>query len=131
MKTTLNPFKKYGKPLASVLVLAALALYVALGADTHGGTRIVDIEWVAIAFAGAQGVATYLIPLAPEYPWAKTAIGAVLAGLDVLAVVILGGLDAQELFLIGFAVASALGIAVAPARSGNGVQARFGIGDAT
>lgn len=127
---TLNPFKKYGKPLVSVLVLAALALYVALGADTHGGARIVDIEWIAIAVASAQGLTTYIIPLAPQYPWAKTAVGAVLAGLDVLAVVILGGLDAQELFLIGFAVAGALGIAVAPAVSNNGVQAHAGIGDA-
>lgn len=126
----MNPFKKYGKPWVAVMVAAALAVYVAVGAGSHGGARIVDIEWIAIAIASTQGVATYVIPLAPRYPWAKTAVGAILAGLDVLAVVILGGLDTQELFLIGFAVAGALGIAVAPAVSNNSVQARAGIGDA-
>lgn len=123
-------FRRYGKPIVSAVVLAALALYVALGADSHGGARVVDIEWVAIAFALTQGVATYVVPLAPQYPWAKTAVGAILAGLEVVAVVILGGLDAQELFLIGFAVLSALGITVAPAISHNGVRARAGLSDA-
>lgn len=123
-------FRKFGKPIVSAVVLAALAVYVAVGADSHGGTRVVDIEWVAIWFALTQGVATYVVPLAPQYPWAKTAVAAILAGLEVLAVVILGGLDVQELFLIGFAVASALGVAVAPAVSNNGVRARAGLGDA-
>lgn len=126
----MNPFKRFGKPLAAVAVAAALAIYVAVGVGSHGGARIVDIEWIAIAFAGTQGVATYVIPLATRYPWAKTAVGAILAGLDVLAVVILGGLDAQEWLLIAFAVAGALGIAVAPAVSNNAVRARTGIGDA-
>lgn len=123
-------FRRFGKPIVSTLVLGALALYAALSASSHGGAGIVDVEWIAIAFAITQGVATYVVPLAAQYPWGKTAVGAILAGLEVAAVVIVGGLDTQEWFLIGFAVLSALGIAVAPAVSDNGVRARAGIGDA-
>lgn len=123
-------FRRFGKPIVSTLVLGALALYAALSATSHGGVGIVDVEWIAIAFAITQGVATYVVPLAAQYPWGKTAVGAILAGLEVAAVVIVGGLDTQEWFLIGFAVLSALGIAVAPAVSDNGVRARAGIGDA-
>lgn len=123
-------FRRFGKPIVSTLVLGAVALYVALAGTSHGGARVVDIEWIAIAFAITQGAATYIVPLAAQYPWGKTAVGAILAGLEVAAVVIVGGLDTQEWFLIGFAVLSALGIAVAPAVSDNGVRARAGIGDA-
>jgi hypothetical protein len=122
-------FRRYGKPILSAVVLGFLALYVALGTDSHGGSSVVDIEWVAIAFATTQGVATYIIPLAPQYPWAKTAVGAIIAGLEVVAVVIIGGLDTQELLLIAFAVLGALGVSVAPAISNNGAVARAGLGD--
>lgn len=122
-------FRRFGKPIMSVLVAAALVLYARLASDSPGGARIVDFEWVLIGIGAVQAVQVYVLPLAVNYPWAKTAAGATLAGLQVLVTVIVGGLDTQELLLICFAVAGALGITVAPATSNNGVHARAGIGD--
>ena len=67
------------------------------------------------------------MPLVPSAPWTKTAVGAVLAGLQVAATVIVGGIDANDMLLIGAAVASFLGIAVAPAVS-PATGARAGVG---
>jgi hypothetical protein len=123
-------FRRFGKPIMSVIVAAALVLYAQLADTSPGGTGIVDVEWVLIGIGATQALQTYVIPLAGDYPWSKTAAAATLAGLQVLVTVIVGGLDTQEWLLIGFAVAGALGVAVAPAVSDNGVRARAGLGDA-
>lgn len=74
-------------------------------------------EWVAIAIAILNAALVYLIPVLPSAPWTKTVIGAGLAALQVLSTVILGGVDGNDVLLIAFAVASYLGIHVAPAES--------------
>lgn len=123
-------FRRYGKPIVSVLVGVAFALYLALGPASPGGAGITAIEAVLIATALAQAFGTYIVPLAASAPWGKTAVGAVLAGLAVAVTVLGDGWQAQQdIFIIAFEVAAALGITIAPAISDNGARARTGLGD--
>ncbi|MDG4792025.1 hypothetical protein O7626_40125 [Micromonospora sp. WMMD1102] len=110
-------FQKYGKALAAV---AGAALTIAYGA-LSGDQRIEPDEAVQIAIAAATAVGVYLVPLVPEYRWAKTAVAAVLAVLQVLATVILGGLDSNEWIALLLAALTVLGVGITPAVSDNGV----------
>lgn len=109
--------KKYGKAIIAVIGAALTVAYGALNGDQH----IDPEEGVQIAIAGSTAVGVYLVPLVPEYRWAKTAVAAVLAVLQVLATVILGGLDSAEWVALVLAALTVLGVGVAPAVSGNGV----------
>ena len=115
-------FRKYGKAIVAVIGAAATVGYGALSGDQ----RIEADEAVQIAIATATAVGVYLIPLAPQYPWAKTAVAVVLGVLQVLATLIIGGLDTNEWIALALATVTTLGVAVAPAVSDNGVANRPG-----
>lgn len=117
--------QKYGKALASTAVALVIAGWQAWSGDQHVDAR----EGVIIALAFGNAAMVYVIPLVPEYPWLKTAVGAGIAGLTALSAVILGGLTYDELAVVGFAVLQALGIKFAPAVSDNGVEAPAGFSD--
>jgi hypothetical protein len=106
-------FKTYGKSLIAFLYAVAVVAVGLFSGDNH----VDPSEGVAIAIAICTAALTYLVPLVPSATWTKTAIGAVLAGLQVLTTVIVGGVDVNDVMLIVFAIASFLGIAVAPAAS--------------
>jgi len=112
--------RKYGKSLAAVAAAALTVAYGALSGDQHIDTA----EAVQIAIAIATAVGVYLVPLAPERRWAKTAVAVVLGVLQVLATVILGGLDPHEWIALALAALTVLGVGAAPARSDNGVSSR-------
>ncbi|MEV4759230.1 hypothetical protein AB0J86_29605 [Micromonospora sp. NPDC049559] len=119
--------KKYGKALAAVIGAALTVAYGALSGDQH----IDPDEAVQIAIATATAVSVYLVPLAPQYRWAKTAIAIVLSVLQVLTTVLLGGLDSNEWIALLLAALTAAGVGVAPAVSSNGVASgRGGAGTA-
>lgn len=103
----------YGKSIVAFLYAVAVVAVPFFSGDKH----VDPSEGVAIAIAVCTAALTWLVPLVPSAPWTKTAIGAVLAGLQVLTTVVIGGVDANDMLLIVFAVASFLGIAVAPAVS--------------
>lgn len=108
-------------------ILAAIYAVVVAAVGLFSGDHHIDpSEGVALGIAICTAVLTYLVPLVPGVRWAKTAVGAVLAGLQVAATVIIGGVDANDWLLIFAAVASFLGIAVAPAISAHGTSARGG-----
>lgn len=113
---------KYGKAIAAVVFAILTAAQVYLGGDN----RIDSEEWVQLGIAGASAIGVYLVPLAPEYPWAKTAVAVLLAVLQALATVVLGGLDANETLVLVLAGLTALGVGVAPAVSNNGAAAGVG-----
>lgn len=115
-------FQTYGKSIVAFLYAIAVVAVPLASGDHH----IDPGEGVAIAIAVCTAALTYLVPLVPGARWAKTAVGAVLAGLQVATTVIVGGVDANDWLLIGFAVASFLGIAVAPATSNVGVPVSGG-----
>jgi len=113
-------FSKYGKSLVAVLAAALTVAYGALSGDQH----IDPEEGVQIAIAAATAVGVFLVPLVPQYRWAKTGVAAVLAVLQVLTTVILGGLDSNEWIAVVLAALTVLGVGVAPAVSGNGVASK-------
>lgn len=102
------------------------ALAVVLIPFIDGRHTPTPTEWVQIAIAAATAVSVYLAPLIPQAPWAKTAVGATLAGLQVLVALIGDGVNGNDLLLIIVAVAGACGIALAPAQSTNGVRVPWG-----
>lgn len=105
---------EYGKAIVAVLVAGVVVAYQALSGDQ----RIEPAEWVSVAIAVATAVGVYLIPLAPHAKWAKTAVAVVLALLQVVSQGILaGGFHVDQLLLSLIAVAGAVGIYIAPARS--------------
>jgi hypothetical protein len=113
----------YGKSI----VAFAYAVAVAALPQLTGDRQVSAAEGVAIAIAIATAVMTYLVPLAPSAPWAKTVVAAVLAGLQVVATLILdGNLDSNDVLLVAATVLGALGIAVAPATSTAGVAVDWG-----
>lgn len=103
----------YGKSIVAFLYAVAVVAVPLFSGDRH----VDPSEWVAIAIAACTAALTFLVPLVPSAPWTKTAIGAVLAGLQVLTTVIVGGVDPNDVMLIVFAVMSFVGIAAAPAVS--------------
>lgn len=103
----------FGKSIVAAIYAVAVVAVPLFSGDHH----VDPSEGVAIGIALCTALLTYLVPLVPGARWAKTAVGAVLAGLQVAATVIIGGVDSNDWLLIAFAVASFLGIAVAPAVS--------------
>ena len=110
---------RYGKALVAVVGAALTVAYGALNGDRHVDSE----EGVQIAIAAAAAVGVYFVPLAPQYRWGKTAVAAVLAVLQVLATVILGGLDHSEWIALVLAALTVVGVGAAPAVSDNGVAA--------
>lgn len=106
----------HGKAIVAFVYACAVAALPQLTGDRH----VEPAEAVAIAIAITTAVATYLVPLAPSLPAIKTVVAAVLAGLQVVATVILdGALDSNDVLLVAATVLGTLGIAVAPAESRN------------
>ena len=103
-----------GKAILAFLYAGAVVLVPVLSGDSPAPR---PDEWVQIAIALTTAGAVYLAPLAPGATWVKSAIGALLAGLQVLTTAIVGGVDANDVLTIVVAVAGALGIILAPAAS--------------
>jgi len=110
--------RKYGKALAAI---AGAVLTVAYGA-LSGDQRIESDEAIQIGIAAATAIGVYLVPLTPQYRWAKTAVAVALSVLQVLATVILGGLDSNEWIALLLAALTVLGVGAAPAVSNNGTS---------
>jgi hypothetical protein len=108
-----SKWQVYGKAFLAGAYAVAIIVISAWSGDNH----VDPDEGVAIAIAACTAALTYLVPLAPGARWTKTAIGAVLAGLQVAATVIVGGVDGNDWLLIAAAVLGALGITLAPAIS--------------
>lgn len=110
--------RTYGKAIVATLAAVLMTVY-----DFVDDQHIDSVEWVKIAIAFAIAVQTYLVPLTAEWPWMKTILAAILSGLQVLVIVIVGGLTQQEIIELVIAIATPLGIGAAPAISHNGVGA--------
>lgn len=116
---------KYGKPAISFLLAVAYLIYQKYSGDRH----IDGVEWALIIAAFGNSLIVYVVPLVPEYRWAKTAASAVTALGTGLLAVSLNGYTNDELITVLLGVAQFLGVAIAPAVSDNGVAAKAGIGD--
>jgi hypothetical protein len=112
----------FGKSIVAFVYAVATVAVPLFTGDHH----IDPSEGVAVAIAVCTNALVYLVPLAPGAKWTKTAVGAALAGLQVVTTVIVGGVDGNDWLLIAAAVTSALGIYVAPAVSNTGVAVGTG-----
>lgn len=110
-------WQRYGKAFAAVAGAGLTVAYGALFGDQH----IDPDEAVQIAIAVATAVGVYLVPLDPRWRWGKTAVAVILAVLQALTTVILGGLDTAEWIALLLAAGTALGVGAAPAISGQTV----------
>lgn len=117
--------QKYGKFIVSFLFAVGIAVWQGASGDRHLDAR----EWTVVMLAFGNAATVYIVPLVPQYPWAKTAAGAIIAAATALSAVILGGLTYDELTIVGLAVLQALGIKLAPAESDNGTAVSSGFAD--
>lgn len=108
-----------GKAIFAALYAIAV---VAVPFFDGAGREPSPAEGVQIAIAVVTAIGVYITPLIPGARWTKTAVAVVLAALQVLVTVIVDGVSGNDVLMIAFAVAGALGIAVAPARSTNGTR---------
>jgi hypothetical protein len=76
----------YGKALAAFGLAVVTVLHTALS-DGH----VTRLEGVQIAIAAATAALVWLVPVVPEWPWSKSVLGGVLALLNVVATLIVGG----------------------------------------
>lgn len=122
--------RTYGKSVVAFVGAVALILIPYFTGNHHPDSS----EWVAIAIGVVQLVGVWLIPLAPQAKWSKTAVSFLLTLLNVLGVVILGGIDGNDVGILITAVLTFFGIAgagaISPTPAGvPDVVAKSGIGD--
>jgi len=113
-----------GKSIIAFLYAVAVTAVPLLSGDHKPS----PVDWVTIAIAAVTAVSVYIAPIIPQAPWTKTAIGATLAGLNVL-VTLVGAdwhLSGNAILTVAFAVMAALGIQLAPAASANGAAVGAG-----
>jgi|SRR5689334_6363151 len=105
----------FGKAIVAIIAAVLMTVY-----DFVDDGHLDSVEWVKVAIAFAVAVSVYLVPLTPEWPWMKTAIAVILSLLNVLVIVIVGGVSQQEIIELLIAIVTPLGIGLAPAVSANG-----------
>jgi hypothetical protein len=111
-----------GKAIFATLYAVA-ALFVPL---VDSGFRPDAEGWTQISIGVATAVITYIVPVIPEAPWAKTFAAIVLLLLQTLVTVIGDGINSADVLMLAFTLAGALGIQIAPATSANGVHVNWG-----
>lgn len=103
---------KYGKVVASVLMVAVTAIQAALSDG-----RFSTVEDVQIVIAIATAIGVYWVPLHPTWPWSKTFIAVLLAVLNVALTLILSGWVSSDWTALILAALTAVGVGSAPAQS--------------
>lgn len=105
-------WSKYGKSLLAVAFLVVTAAQAAI-ADGH----LSQIEYVQISIAAVTAIVVWLVPILPGARGLKTAAAFVLAALNVLVTLIVGGVSAADLTEMVLAGLTAIGVGYAPAQS--------------
>lgn len=99
-------------------IIAALYAAAVVAVPLFEGNHVPSpAEWVQIVIAVLTAVTVYVVPIVRGAAWVKTTVGVLLAAAQVLVTVINDGLSGNDVLVIVFAVAGALGIALAPADS--------------
>jgi hypothetical protein len=120
---------KYGKALAAVAFAALTAAYQLV----HSGGTPDALGWVQVAIAVVTAAGVWLVPVTPEYPWLKSALGALLSVLQVLVTALADGTHSVDFPMVLLALGTALGVYLSPAGSGEsedgGPAVSVGVGD--
>jgi hypothetical protein len=107
--------RAYGKAILAVIAMLSMTV---LGFINDG--HLDPVEWVQVAVSAVLAINVYLVPLTPEWPWMKTAVAVLMSLLNVLVIVIIGGVNSNEWAQLIVAILTPLGIALTPAISHNG-----------
>lgn len=113
MEPAYSFLQRYGKAIFATLAAVATIAVPQFSSD-H---RIDPSEGVAIVLAIANAVTVFIVPIAPGARWVKTAASFVFTISQVLGVVILGGIDGNDVVILIAAAAGFFGVAIAPAVS--------------
>lgn len=105
----------FGKAWAAILYALVIAIQAAVGGD---GFVEAD-EWVQISIAFATAIAVYMVPITTQYKWVKTVTAVVLAILQGVATVLLGGWEPNDWLTLLITGLGVLAILLAPATSVN------------
>jgi len=105
----------YGKAWAAIAYALVIALQAALGGD---GWVEAD-EWVQISIAVVTAVGVYMVPITTQYKWVKTAVAVILAILQGLATVLLGGWEPNDWVTLLITALGAGAVLLAPATTVN------------
>ncbi len=116
--------QKYGKSIIAVIAAVLVAVY-----QSRSGDGLVDrVEWVSIVIAFVTALGVFIVPLAPQAKWGKSAVAGVLALLQVLVAAIVDGISTDDMILMFITVVGALGIYIAPAVSEDNNAAPVAVG---
>lgn len=102
---------RYGKAVTALVFAIVTTAHTA-----YSDRAITQQEGVQIAIAFATTASVWLVPLV-GWPWMKTAVAALLAALNVLATVIIGGISSGDLVELLVAVLTVLSVGLSPAVS--------------
>lgn len=105
--------KTYGKTILAFVGAVVMLVYPAVTGDTHLSAQ----DKIALALAIVQLIGVWLVPLAPQAKWAKTAVSFVLTIGQVAAAGLLGGFSATDVTTLVTAVLTFFGVALAGAVS--------------
>ncbi|WP_305784318.1 hypothetical protein [Symbioplanes lichenis] len=106
-----TPVKTHGKTIAAFAVTVATAVYPLLQQGRIGAAGA-----VSIAIAIVTNVGVYIVPLAPNAKWAKSAVAVGLSALNVAATLALdGGISMGDWGQIVIAAGGAAVVYLAPA----------------
>lgn len=108
----MSVWSRYGKAIAAVILAVVTALQAALPDQLVNNT-----EWMQIIIAFATALSVWIVPVIPQWPWAKTAIGLVLTGLNVILTFVVDGWQATDLVPCILAIVTALAVTFTPAVS--------------
>lgn len=104
-------WSRFGKSFAQIL----MALLVVGASVTSGDGHVSGEEWFQVAIAAGSATSVYLVPAVPEWPWMKTVVAAVLAGVTFSGSVALDGLSSNDIINIAIVVFGVALTAWAPA----------------
>jgi hypothetical protein len=104
---------KYGKTLAAIVT----ALLIAGASVTSGDGHVSGEEWFQVVTALGNALLVYLVPAVPQWPWMKTAVSAVLAGLAAASSLVLDGISTNDIINVILAIIGVALVAMSPAKT--------------
>ncbi len=108
----MSKWREYGKAISAVVLALVTALQAALPDHLVNNT-----EWMQIIIAFVTAIGVYLVPVVPQFRWAKTAVGVLLSALNVVLTFVVDGWQSTDLVPCILAIVTAIAVTASPAVS--------------
>lgn len=105
-------WRTYGKVVVAIALTLIGAVQAALS-DHHVST----VEGLQIGINVTTALLVWVVPIHPEWPWAKSVVAIVLAILNAATTAVVGGVHSGDLTQLVISLATILGVSLAPADS--------------